>query len=73
LVPIALRNFQEIFGVEEFFSVIQSNLVDTDTEGAIEIARIKGGAHIKRVEIRETVRAFFPQGHSKLSVLSGCP
>ena len=27
---------------------------------------------IKRVEFRENVRAFFPQGESKLSVRTGC-
>ena len=32
-----------------------------DTEGTIE------SVHIKRVEFRENVRAFFPQGQSKLS------
>ena len=34
-----------------------------DTEGAIESVRIK------RVEFREDIRVFFPQGHSKLSVI----
>ena len=28
---------------------------------------------IKRVEFRENVRAFFPQGQSKLSVIMRCP
>ena len=35
---------------------IQSNSVNMDTEGVIE------KVHIKLVEIRENVRAFFPQG-----------
>ena len=35
---------------------IQSNPVNMDTEGVIE------KVHIKLVEIRENVRAFFPQG-----------
>ena len=40
--------------------MLQSNPVNTDTEGAMESVRIK------RVEFRENVRAFFPQGQSKL-------
>ena len=28
---------------------------------------------IKRVEFRENVRGFFPQGQSKPSVITGCP
>ena len=36
---------------------------NTDTEGDIESVRIK------RVEFRENVSAFFPQGQSKLSVI----
>ena len=43
---------------------IQSNPVNTETEGAIQ------GAHVNRVsvliEFRENVRAFFTQGQSKL-------
>ena len=36
-------------------------LVSADTEGAIESVRIK------RIEFRENVRAFFPQGQTKLA------
>ena len=36
---------------------IQSNPVNTDTEGALESVRIKG---IKRVEFGESARTFFP-------------
>ena len=46
--------------------MIQLNLVNTDTEGPIESVRIK------RVEFRENVKAFFPQGQSKLSVIMRC-
>ena len=46
---------------------IQSNLVNTDTENAIE------SVHIKPVEFREIARAFNPQGQSKLSVIMKCP
>ena len=42
----------------------QTQLIDT--EGAIESVRIK------RVEFREKVRVFFPQGQSKLSVITRC-
>ena len=34
--------------------------------------RGESGVRINRVEFRENVRTFFPQGQSKLSVLSGC-
>ena len=43
--------------------MIQSNLVDTDTEGDIESVRVN------RVEFRENVGAFFLQGQNKLSVI----
>ena len=43
--------------------MIQSNLVNTDTEGDIESVRVNG------VEFRENVGAFFPQGQNKLSVI----
>ena len=46
--------------------MIQLNLVNTDAEGPIESVRIK------RVEFRENVWAFFPQGQSKLSVIMRC-
>ena len=34
---------------------------------------IKRGVSIKLVEFKENVRAFFPQGQSKLSVIKRCP
>ena len=43
--------------------MIQSNLVNTDTEGDIESVRVN------RVEFRENVGVFFPQGQNKLSVI----
>ena len=43
--------------------MIQSNLVNTDTEGDIESVRVN------RVEFRENVGAFFPQGQNKLSII----
>ena len=46
---------------------IQSNLINMDTEGAIESVRIK------LAEIRETVMALFAQGQSKLSVIQWNP
>ena len=46
---------------------IQSNLINTDNEDAIEIV------HIKPVEFREIVRGFFPKGQSKLSITMSCP
>ena len=39
---------------------LQLNCVKTDTKGVIE------SAHIKRVELKENVKAFFPQGQSKV-------
>ena len=46
---------------------VQSNTVNMEIEGVIE------SFHIKRVEFGENVRAFFPQGQSKLSVIMRCP
>ena len=46
--------------------MIQSNLVNSDTEGDIESVRVN------RVEFRENVGAFFPQGQNKLSVIMMC-
>ena len=46
---------------------VQSNPVNTEIEGAIE------SFHIKRVEFRENVRAFFPQEQRKLLVIVRCP
>ena len=43
--------------------MIQSNPVNTDTEGDIESVRVD------RVEFTENVGAFFPQGQNKLSVI----
>ena len=47
--------------------MIQLNLVNTETEGPIE------SVHIKRIEFRENVWAFFSQGQSKLSLIMRCP
>ena len=52
---------------------IQSNPVNKDTERAIESVPVKRGVRIKLVEFNENVRAFFPQGQSKLSVIIRCP
>ena len=46
---------------------VQSHPVNTDTEEAIL------GVRIKWVEFGENVGAFFPQGQSKLSVITRCP
>ena len=45
---------------------VQSNPVYMDTEGSIE------SVHIKGVEFRENIRAFFPQGQRELSVIMKC-
>ena len=45
----------------------ESNLLNMDTEGAIESVRIK------LAEIRENVMALFAQGQSKLSVIQWNP
>ena len=42
-------------------------------EGAIENVHINGGVRIKRIDFRESVRAFFPQGQSKLSIIMRRP
>ena len=49
------------------FEPVHSNPVNTDTEEAIL------DVCIKWVEFRENVGAFFPQGQSKLSVITRCP
>ena len=46
---------------------VQSNPINADAKGATETVRIKRG------EFRENVRAFFPMGQSKLSVIMTCP
>ena len=46
---------------------VQSNAVNTETEGAIE------SACIKQVEFREYGRIFFPHRQRKLSVIMRCP
>ena len=73
-------NIFRLFGRPCYISLFPSSLssdqdkfkppFNTHTEGTIEIVRIKS------VEFREYVRALlfpFPQGQSKLSVVSGCP
>ena len=52
---------------------IQSNPVNADTERAIEGVPVKTGVRIKLVQFRKYVRAFFPQGQRKLSVIMRCP
>ena len=44
----------------------ESNPIYMDTEGSIE------SVHIKWVEFRENVTAFFPQGQTELSVIMRC-
>ena len=52
---------------------MQSNPIGTDTEGTIESAHIQGVVRIiKWIEFRQNVRAFFPQGQNKLSVIVRC-
>ena len=54
--------------------IVRSNPFNKDTEAGIESVRIdRVPGRIKRVECRKNVRAFFPQGQSKLSVLNGYP
>ena len=51
---------------------MQWNPVNTDSEG-------EGGGfgietfHIKRVEFRDNVKAFFPQGQIKQFLITSCP
>ena len=52
---------------------MQWNPVNTDSEG-----RGGGGGgietvHIKRVEFRDNVKAFFPQGQIKQFLITSCP
>ena len=50
----------------ETYALVQSNSINMDTEGAIEIkCPYYQGVCIKWVKFREKVRAFFPQGQSK--------
>ena len=56
-------DFNTVARVHILFWILQSNPVSKNTEGTIE------GGRIMRVEFRENVRAFFPQGQSKLSVI----
>ena len=52
---------------------VSSYLLNKDSEGAIENVHINGGVRIKRIDFRENVRAFFPQGQSKLSIIMRRP
>ena len=49
-----------------FYGTVEPRYMDT--KGAIESVR---GARIKRVEFRENVRAYVPQGQGKLSLITG--
>ena len=49
-----------------FFYLVQANPVNTDTEGAMKSGRVD---KVYVLSIKENVRAFFPQGQSKLSVI----
>ena len=53
---------------------IQSNSINRDTEGAIEsvciyVVSVLSGS----VEFKENVRALFPQGQRRLSLIMRCP
>ena len=50
--------------LKHLISDVQSNPVNTDTGRAKESVCIKRGVSIKQGELRENVRAFFPQGQS---------
>ena len=50
---------------------LQSNPIKTDTERVIESVRINGVSVLSGLNFKKNVRAFYPQGQSKLSVLAG--
>ena len=52
---------------------IQLNPFTTDTQGAIESGLINGVSVLSGFNLEKNVRAFFPQGQSKLSVITRCP
>ena len=67
------------FGVLRFFSSqdgylqLQSNSVNTDTEGAIESVHINGVSLLSGLNLKKNARTFLPQRQSKLSVIMMCP
>ena len=42
-------------------------------EGGIEIVRINGVSVLSGLNLEKNVRAFFPQGQTKLSLIMKCP
>jgi len=51
---------------QEYFRMVESNLVTTDNEGAME------SVCIKCAQFKENVWVFLPQGQSKLSIIMRC-
>ena len=58
---------------------VQSNLVNTDTEGAIESVRIHGASVLSRLNLEKKCKGILSQGTKQtvrkheVSVLSWCP
>ena len=54
------------FGVFTNFCIkqVKSNLVNTNTEGGQRKCSYQWGVRIKRVEFKDNVTVFFPQGQS---------
>ena len=73
-----IRDLSNIRGVEIFFLLhdgylqLQSNSVNTDTEGAIESVHINGVSLLSGLNLKKNVRTFLPQRQSKLSVIMMC-
>ena len=48
-------------------------LINTDTEGTIENVGINKVSILRRLSLDKNVRAFFPRGQSKLSIIMMSP
>ena len=52
---------------------VQSNLVNTDTEGAIESVHVHRVSTLSGLNLEKKCKGIFPRGQSKLCVNMWCP
>ena len=59
--------------LQMILSLIQSNPAKTDNKRALAIVHIYGLSRLSGFNLKENVRASFPRGESKLSLIVRCP